>query len=201
MAAAGYAEGVKAKLNTNVRGSTIRVNEVWTEQVRTAVGNRLRVGDPGYRRHGDAECPKPPLTPLPTGRRPLLPTRPRSSASITSRRYKRTRKAGADPRLEELMVLQAMELDSTKRLEVIKEITELLQQGESHFVPLVWAQEGGGMDYRLQNYTLAPTKPVLAEVGPRVVGPGRQVPRPRGLPTVAASKSLGRWGPGLPRKP
>ena len=179
MAAAGYAEGVKAKLNTNVRGSTIRVNEVWTEQVRTAVGIdfELVTQDTAgtVMRMSQAT-----LNASTDGTSPLI-TDP---STFLSQHYlpeiQKNPESWSDPRLEELMVLQAMELDSTKRLEVIKEITELLQQGESHFVPLVWAQEGGGMDYRLQNYTLAPTNQFLRKWDHVWWDPDAKCPDPAG---------------------
>ena len=38
MEASGYGDGVKVELNSNASGVSVRINEVWTEQVRTAVG-------------------------------------------------------------------------------------------------------------------------------------------------------------------
>ena len=56
------------------------------------------------------------------------------------------------PRLTELIEAQARELDPGKRLNLFKEAVRILQQGESHVVPLTWGYSGGVMDYRLQNF-------------------------------------------------
>jgi len=39
-----------------------------------------------------------------------------------------------------------------QRLSLFKEAVKILQQGESHVVPLTWGYSGGLMDYRLQNF-------------------------------------------------
>ena len=160
MAEAGYADGVNVELNSNASGVSVRINEVWTEQVRAAVGIdfTLETQDTAgtVMRMSQAT-----LNASTDGTSPLI-TDP---STFLSQHYlpkiQKNPESWSDPRLDELIQLQSMELDSTKRLEFIKEATELLQKGESHFVPLVWGQEGGGMDYRLQNYYLAPTNQFL----------------------------------------
>ena len=58
----------------------------------------------------------------------------------------------SDPRVDELLEAQSKELDLDKRLEMFREIVEILHKGESHVVPLVRFDQGGLMDYRIQGY-------------------------------------------------
>ncbi len=179
MAEAGYGDGVKVELNSNASGVSVRINEVWTEQVRTAVGIdfTLETQDTAgtVMRMSQAT-----LNASTDGTSPLI-TDP---STFLSQHYlpkiQKNPESWSDPRLDELIQLQSMELDSTKRLEFIKEATELLQKGESHFVPLVWGQEGGGMDYRLQNYTLAPTNQFLRKWDHVWWDPDAKCPDPAG---------------------
>ena len=39
-----------------------------------------------------------------------------------------------------------------ERFEAFTEIRDILRQGESHIVPLIWWDIGGAIDYRIQNY-------------------------------------------------
>ena len=160
MAEAGYPDGIDVELNTSSSPIATRINELWTEQVRNAVnidftletqdtaGTVMRMSQATL--HGSTDGTSPLIT---------------DPSTFLSQHYlpeiQKNPESWSDPQLEVLMQAQASELDSTKRLETIKEITELLQKGESHFVPLVWGQEGGGMDYRLQNYHVAPTNQFL----------------------------------------
>ena len=57
-----------------------------------------------------------------------------------------------NPRLSEIIQVQARELDPVKRLRLFKEAVEILRGGESHMAPLSWGSSGGMMDYRLQNF-------------------------------------------------
>ena len=179
MAEAGYGDGVKVELNSNASGVSVRINEVWTEQVRAAVGIdfTLETQDTAgtVMRMSQAT-----LNASTDGTSPLI-TDP---STFLSQHYlpkiQKNPESWSDPRLDELIQLQSMELDSTKRLEFIKEATELLQKGESHFVPLVWGQEGGGMDYRLQNYTLAPTNQFLRKWDHVWWDPDAKCPDPAG---------------------
>jgi len=160
MAEAGYADGVKVELNTASRGPVLRVNEVWTEQVRAAVGidfTMVTQDTAGVvMRMSQAT-----LNASTDGTSPLI-TDP---STFLSQHYlpeiQKNPESWSDPTLDKLIEAQARELDSEKRLGIIKEVTELLQKGESHFVPLAWAREGGAMDYRIQNYTVAPTNQFL----------------------------------------
>jgi hypothetical protein len=50
------------------------------------------------------------------------------------------------------MELQGKELDSEVRRELFREMAEILNEGESHYVPLYWVASNGIMDYRMQNF-------------------------------------------------
>ena len=56
------------------------------------------------------------------------------------------------PRFAELMELQGKELDSEVRREYFREMAEILNEGESHYVPLYWTAASSIIDYRLQNF-------------------------------------------------
>ena len=81
------------------------------------------------------------------------------------------------PRLTELMEMQAMELDRGKRIDQFTEMVEILRQGEGHWVPNTWVDQGAALDYRLQHFNTPDFHPAHAQLGVRVVGPGRRLPR------------------------
>ncbi|CAI8016787.1 Periplasmic dipeptide transport protein [Geodia barretti] len=56
------------------------------------------------------------------------------------------------PRFAELMELQGKELDSEVRRELFREMAEILNEGESHYVPIYWTASSGIIDYRMQNF-------------------------------------------------
>jgi ABC-type transport system substrate-binding protein len=63
----------------------------------------------------------------------------------------------SDPRFEELIVAQEIELDTDKRAAIFTEMVEILRKGESHWVPLNWQKPGGAMDCHIQNYVVPMT--------------------------------------------
>ena len=56
------------------------------------------------------------------------------------------------PRLSELMTSQASELDREARKAQFTEMVEILREGEGHWVPNTWVDQGATMDYRLQGF-------------------------------------------------
>jgi peptide/nickel transport system substrate-binding protein len=56
------------------------------------------------------------------------------------------------PRIDELIDLQARELNPEVRQGMYKEMAEILHQGESHYIPIYWTNRYGSYDYRLQNF-------------------------------------------------
>ncbi|PKB82244.1 MAG: hypothetical protein BZY88_05135 [SAR202 cluster bacterium Io17-Chloro-G9] len=59
-----------------------------------------------------------------------------------------------DPKVDELLTAQEKELNPETRLAMIREIVDILRKGESHLMPMVRFDQGGLMDYRIQNYTV-----------------------------------------------
>ena len=56
------------------------------------------------------------------------------------------------PRLTELMEAQASELDRTARQSQFAEMVDILREGEGHWVPQTWVDQGASIDYRLQGF-------------------------------------------------
>jgi peptide/nickel transport system substrate-binding protein len=57
-----------------------------------------------------------------------------------------------NPRMNELMALQARELNSEVRRGYYREMAEILDQGDNHWIPLYWQRVAGAVDYRIQNF-------------------------------------------------
>ena len=55
-------------------------------------------------------------------------------------------------RINELIDLQARELNPEVRQGMYKEMAEILHQGESHYIPIYWVNRYGSYDYRIQNF-------------------------------------------------
>ena len=56
------------------------------------------------------------------------------------------------PRINELMQAEARELDAEKRVGYYREMAEILNEGEGHYVVLYWQGRAGAIDYRIQNF-------------------------------------------------
>ena len=56
------------------------------------------------------------------------------------------------PRMNELIALEARELDQEVRRGYYREMADILNQGEGHYVPLYWQGRAGAVDYRIQNF-------------------------------------------------
>ena len=60
-------------------------------------------------------------------------------------------------RVDELIDLQNREVDPATRQGHLEELAEILHQGESHWLPVLWYSSGGAFDYRIRNYYYPPT--------------------------------------------
>ena len=60
-------------------------------------------------------------------------------------------------RVDELIDLQNREVDPAARQGHLEELAEILHQGESHWLPVLWYSSGGAFDYRIRNYYYPPT--------------------------------------------
>lgn len=56
------------------------------------------------------------------------------------------------PEFERLMEAQGKELNSEKRKALFREMAAILNEGESHYVPLYWTASSGILDYRMTNF-------------------------------------------------
>ena len=60
-------------------------------------------------------------------------------------------------RVDELIDLQNREVDPAARQGHLEELADILHQGESHWLPVLWYSSGGAFDYRIRNYYYPPT--------------------------------------------
>ena len=60
-------------------------------------------------------------------------------------------------RVDELIDLQNREVDPAARQAHLEELADILHQGESHWLPVLWYSSGGAFDYRIRNYYYPPT--------------------------------------------
>jgi ABC-type transport system substrate-binding protein len=56
------------------------------------------------------------------------------------------------PRINELIELQARELNPEVRQGMYKEMADILHEGDSHYIPIYWTNRYGSYDYRIQNF-------------------------------------------------
>ncbi|MCH8898804.1 MAG: ABC transporter substrate-binding protein [Chloroflexi bacterium] len=56
------------------------------------------------------------------------------------------------PRMQELMTAEARELDPEVRVGLFREMADILNKGESHYIVLYWQGRAGAIDYRIQNF-------------------------------------------------
>jgi peptide/nickel transport system substrate-binding protein len=57
-----------------------------------------------------------------------------------------------NPRMNELMQVEARELDPEVRRGYYKEMAEILNEGDGHYIVLYWQGRAGAIDYRIQNF-------------------------------------------------
>jgi peptide/nickel transport system substrate-binding protein len=152
MAAAGYANGVKATMNLTNAPAAIRHGEVIAEQLRKSLGidftleavDRATVVDHIIRGTHHASLDSSGVI--------LLDPADYLNQHFLVIGGQKNPDSWRYPRLTEIIEAQAREPEPVKRLGLFKEAVDILRQGESHWVPLTWGFSGGMMDYRLQNF-------------------------------------------------
>jgi peptide/nickel transport system substrate-binding protein len=65
----------------------------------------------------------------------------------------------SNPRIEELAEAHLQELDPAERQKMLKEIVEVLKEGESQFVPMIWLSAGGALNVKIRNWHAGATTP------------------------------------------
>jgi peptide/nickel transport system substrate-binding protein len=152
MAAAGYANGVKATLNLLTVPVFVRHAEVLAEQLRKSLNIECIIEPVDGPTALDRTLRGLPHVSLTASGIILLDPADYLNQHFLVMGGQKNPDSWSHPRLTEIIEAQARELEPTKRLSLFKEAVKILQQGESHVVPLTWGYSGGIMDYRLQNF-------------------------------------------------
>ena len=79
-------------------------------------------------------------------------------------------------RVDELIDLQNREVDPAARQGHLEELAEILHQGESHWLPVLWYSSGGAFDYRIRNYYYPPTVQLIKKWDHVWFDPDRAMP-------------------------
>jgi peptide/nickel transport system substrate-binding protein len=152
LAEAGYPDGMELELNGSNNATSVKVSEVAMAQLRDDLGIdfTLRPVD-GAAYHVKTRDGTHHATMV--GGIGLLT---RDPADILLQVYVNDIEKNPDnwsmPRLNELMASQASELDREARRAQFTEMVEILREGEGHWVPNTWVDQGATMDYRLQGF-------------------------------------------------
>jgi peptide/nickel transport system substrate-binding protein len=151
MAAAGYANGVKAMLNL-ATGAAVRSGEVLAEQLRQSLGIEFTIEAVDRATTVDRIIRGTHHASLDSSGVIILDPADYLNQHFLVIGGQKNPDRWSHPRLTEIIEAQARESEPIKRLSLFKEAVEILRQGESHMVPLSWGYSGGLMDYRLQNF-------------------------------------------------
>ena len=79
-------------------------------------------------------------------------------------------------RVDELIDLQNRAVDPAVRQGHLEELAEILHQGESHWLPVLWYSSGGAFDYRIRNYYYPPTVQLIKKWDHIWFDPDREEP-------------------------
>jgi peptide/nickel transport system substrate-binding protein len=152
MAAAGYANGLKATLNLTTTPAGVRIGEVIAEQLRNSLGIDFTLEAVDRATSVDRTVRGTHHASLDSSGVILLDPADYLNQHFLVMGGQKNPDSWHYPRLTEIIEAQAREPDLVQRLSLFKEAVEILRQGESHMVPLTWGYSGGMMDYRLQNF-------------------------------------------------
>ena len=152
MAAAGYANGVKATLNAGNVPLGVKTAEVVAEQLRKGLGIDFTIEAVDRATQVDRIIRGTAHASLDSSGVIILDPADYLNQHFLVMGGQKNPDSWRNPRLTEIIAAQAKETEWPKRLKLFKEAVEILRQGESHVVPLSWGSSGGMMDYRLQNF-------------------------------------------------
>ena len=79
-------------------------------------------------------------------------------------------------RVDELIDLQNEEVDPAARQAHLEELANILHEGESHWLPVLWYSSGGAFDYRIRNYYYPPTVQLIKKWDHVYWDPNREQP-------------------------
>jgi peptide/nickel transport system substrate-binding protein len=152
LAAAGYPNGFKATLNIGNPPNQIKQGEVVAEQLRRNLGVDFTVEPVDRATQVDRIIRETHHASFDSSGVIILDPADYLNQHFLVIGGQKNPDSWKNPRLSEIIQVQARELDPGKRLRLFKEAVEILRGGESHVVPLSWGSSGGMMDYRLQNF-------------------------------------------------
>jgi peptide/nickel transport system substrate-binding protein len=161
MAAAGYANGVKATLNLTTVPAGVRIGEVIAEQLRKSLGIDFTLEAVDRATSVDRIIRGTHHASLDSSGVILLDPADYLNQHFLVMGGQKNPDRWSQPRLTELIEAQARETEPAKRLSLFKEAVGILRQGESHMVPLTWGHSGGMMDYRLQNFQVPGSEQIV----------------------------------------
>jgi peptide/nickel transport system substrate-binding protein len=163
MAAAGYANGVKATLNLATIPGIVRHGEVIAEQLRRNLGIEFTLEAVDAPTVLDRTIRGLPHASFSASGVIILDPADYLNQHFLVMGGQKNPDSWSQPRLTEIIEAQAREPEPVKRLNLFKEAVKILQQGESHVVPLTWGHSGGMMDYRLQNFHVAGSEQIVKQ--------------------------------------
>ncbi|HXH10312.1 MAG TPA: ABC transporter substrate-binding protein [Alphaproteobacteria bacterium] len=161
MAAAGYANGVKAMLNLANAPGAVKHGEVVAEQLRKTLGIELTIEPVDRATTVDRIIRGTHHASLDSSGVIILDPADYLNQHFLVMGGQKNPDSWRHPRLNEIIEAQARESEPAKRLGLFKEAVEILRQGESHVVPLTWGYSGGMMDYRLQNFHIPGSEQIV----------------------------------------
>ena len=163
MAAAGYTNGVKATLNLTTVPAGVRNGEVIAEQLRKSLGIEFTLEAVDRATSVDRTIRGTHNASLDASGVILLDPADYLNQHFLVMGGQKNPDSWSHPRLTEIIEAQAREPEPAKRLSLFKEAVKILQQGESHVVPLTWGSSGGMMDYRLQNFHVPGSEQIVKQ--------------------------------------
>jgi peptide/nickel transport system substrate-binding protein len=163
MVAAGYANGVKVTLNLTTVPAGVRIGEVIAEQLRKSLGIEFTLETVDRATSVDRTIRGTHHASLDSSGVILLDPADYLNQHFLTMGGQKNPDSWSHPRLTEIIEAQAREPEPTKRLSLFKEAVTILQQGESHMVPLTWGYSGGMMDYRLQNFHIPGSEQIVKQ--------------------------------------
>jgi peptide/nickel transport system substrate-binding protein len=177
MAAAGYANGVKAMLNVTTVPATVRHAEVIAAQLRNSLGIEFTLEAVDRATSVDRTVRGTHHASLDSSGVILLDPADYLNQHFLAMGGQKNPDSWRHPRLTEIIEAQAREPEPVQRLNLFKEAVAILRQGESHVVPLTWGYSGGMMDYRLQNFHIPGSEQIVKQFEHLWWDPNAPLPR------------------------
>lgn len=156
LAEAGYPNGFQAQLNYGNARPTQAVAEVVSEQLRRDVGIDF-VLRPVDTATYHAVLQEGSMEATISASAPLIFDPSDSLNQFFAMNVEKNPDNWTTPRMAELILAQEKEVDTAKRLAMFNEMVEIVQLGESQWVPITWHEAGYIHDYRLQGFQMPMT--------------------------------------------